>query len=285
MFYRKKAEEKEPGYYITPTNMQALNYKVYYFSNIERIAYFLIAFIAGAAVAYLFYGGIGKNSFGEATQITHILNFVICITIGSIAGFAFLPARKKQIIQKRKKSLKLQFRELLDSLETSVGSGKTVVDSFHEAYDDLQILFTKDAYIVKELEIINVGINNNINIEVLLLDFGNRSDVEDISSFANVFDTCYRKGGNIKDVIKSTHQIISEKMEVEQEIETIVTGSKTEQKIMTAMPIGLVGVIKMMSPEFAANFVTLTGIIATTVAVILFVLAYYIGKIMLDIKI
>ena len=74
-------------------------------------------------------------------------------------------------------------------------------------------------------------------------------------------------------------------MEITEDIETIVTSNKTEQKIMVAMPIALIGVIKMMSPEFAANYTTLSGVISTTVAVILFVAAYYIGKIVLDIKI
>lgn len=40
----------------------------------------------------------------------------------------------------------------------------------------------------------------------------------------------------------------------------------------------------MMSPEFANNFVTPTGIISTTVSLIIFVVAYFIGKAVLDIK-
>lgn len=282
---KTKTKEIEPAYYMTETNMQALNYKVYYFNMAEKVGYFLLAFIVGAAVAYLFYGGIGKNQFGEATQLTYILNVTICTLVGTVAGVMFLPIRMEQIITKRKRMLKMQFRELLDSLETSVGSGKTVVDAFREAYEDLQILFTIDSYMVKELKIINEGLVNNLRIEDMLQNFGARSGIEDISSFSNVFDTVYRKGGNIKDVIKSTHQIITEKMEVEQQIETIVTSSKTEQKIMIAMPIALIGLIKMMSPEFAANFVTTTGIMATTAAIGIFVVAYYVGKIILDIKI
>ena len=54
---------------------------------------------------------------------------------------------------------------------------------------------------------------------------------------------------------------------------------------MIVMPNGLIGMIKMMSPEFAANFVTPAGIIATTIGVVLFVGSYYIGKIVLDIKV
>ena len=40
-----------------------------------------------------------------------------------------------------------------------------------------------------------------------------------------------------------------------------------------------------MSPEFAENFATPAGIVSTTIAVICFVGAYFIGKTMLDIKI
>ena len=126
---------------------------------------------------------------------------------------------------------------------------------------------------------------NNVDVEVLLQDFGARSGIEDIASFANVFKICYRKGGNIKDTIRSTHAILTDKMEINEEIETVVTSNKMEQKIMIAMPIALIGMIKMMSPDFAANFVTPTGIISTTIAIALFVVSYYVGKVILNIKV
>lgn len=112
----------------------------------------------------------------------------------------------------------------------------------------------------------------------------NAIGVEDIISFANVFRICYRKGGNIKDTIRNTHSILSDKMEINEDIETVVTSNKTEQNVMLMMPIALIGLMKSMSPEFAANFTTPVGIIATTVAVAMFVASYYIGKIVLDIK-
>ena len=73
-------------------------------------------------------------------------------------------------------------------------------------------------------------------------------------------------------------------MEISENIETLVTSNKLEQNIMIAMPIVLIAVIKMMSPEFANNFVTPTGIISTTVSLIIFVVAYFIGKAVLDIR-
>lgn len=281
----KEKKEKEPQYYTSATNIITYNYKVYYMKLIEKILYFLLAFAAGAAVGYLFYGGLAKDEFGNPTTMTWILNIVISSVVGIVAGILYIPIRTKQIQKKKQNNLKLQFRELLDALATSIGSGKNVIDSFRAARDDLCIIYSDDTAIIKELDVILDGITNNIDIEKSLLDFGIRSGIDDIVSFANVFETCYRKGGNIKDVIKNTQQIITEKMEVEMEIQTIVTGSKNEQKIMTVMPIALIAIIKMMSPEFADNFATPAGIIATTIAIALFVVAYFVGNVVMAIKI
>ena len=244
-----------------------------------------MAFIVGAAVGYLFYGGLAKNEFGDSTTTTWILNIVISSVVGIVAGIMYIPIRTKQIMKKQQNDLKLQFRELLDALATSIGSGKNIVDSFKAARDDLNVIYSNEAAIIKELDVILDGIANNVDVEKSLLDFGIRSGLDDITSFANVFETCYRKGGNIKDVIKNTQQIITEKMEVEMEIQTIVAGAKNEQTIMTIMPIALIAIIKMMSPEFAANFATPAGIISTTIAVVMFIVAYFVGNIVLAIKI
>ena len=281
----KEKKEKEPQYYTSATNITTYNYKVYYMKPVEKILYFLLAFAAGAAVGYLFYGGLAKNEFGDPTTTTYVLNVVISSIVGIVAGILYIPIRTKQIQKKKQNELKLQFRELLDALATSIGSGKNVVDSFKAARDDLRVIYSEETPIIKELDVILDGITNNVDVEKSLLDFGIRSGLDDIISFANVFETCYRKGGNIKDVIKNTQQIITEKMEVEMEIQTIVAGAKNEQTIMTVMPIALIAVIKMMSPEFAANFATPSGIISTTIAVVMFIVAYFVGNIVMAIKI
>ena len=207
------------------------------------------------------------------------------IITGLIAGILFLPIRTQQIINKKRQALKLQFRDMLESLTTSLGAGKNVTDSFSAVYDDLKIQYEEDAYILKELEVILSGMHNNLDVEDLLEDFGRRSGIGDIESFANVFRICYRKGGNIKDTIRSTYEILSDKMEIAEDIETVVTGSKNEQSIMLVMPILLIAMIKFMSEDFADNFTTLTGIISTTVAIAMFVASYFIGKAVLNIKV
>ena len=49
---------------------------------------------------------------------------------------------------KRKNNLRLQFREFLDSVATSLGSGSNVMDSYRNAYVDLQAIYNKEDFII-----------------------------------------------------------------------------------------------------------------------------------------
>ena len=281
----KEVKQAEPQFYKSATGDTTINYRVYYLSAAEKLGYFLLAFAAGAAVGYLFYGGIGKDEYGAPTLLTRVLNVIIMAVCGAVAGKVFLPIRQRQILELRKNNLKTQFRDMLEALSTSLGSGKNVPESFAAVYEDIKNQYEEDAFILKELEIINSGMANGINIEDLINDFGTRSGCPDIEDFAGVFEICYRRGGNIKDTIQNTCGILGDKMSVMEEIETTVSGSKNEQYIMLVLPILLIGMIKVSSPEFAENFVTPSGLVATTIALAMFVAAYFLGKKLLDIKV
>jgi len=282
---KKQKKELEPEYLYSATNQPVLNYKVYYLKKGEKLLWSIVAFIIGAAVAYLFYGGIGKDAYGDPTIATYICNTVIMILVGMIAVKIFLPIRKDQILKKRKKDLHEQFITLLDSLSASLASGQNVPSAFMTAKNDLLVQYPENSYIVREVNQIIDGFANNVPIEYMLADFGQRSNIKDISDFGKVFETVYRKGGNIKDTVRKTHEILSTKAQLEMEIETKVTSNKNEQNIMMIMPILIIGMIKMMGGDFADNFTTPSGLMFTTIAIGMFVLAYYIGRKILDIDI
>ncbi len=281
---KKETQPPEPQWFTSVTNLPTYNYKVYYMSKLEKVLYFLLAFAIGAVVGYLFYGGLGRDEFGQRTTLSWILDISIPGIVGLVAGRIFVPARTKQIRDKNARTLNSQFRDFLEAFNTSIGAGKNVVDSFHAVYDDMRIQFEEDAFIVKELEVILSGMANNFDVEDLMEDLGNRSGNDDIVSFANVFRISYRKGGNLKDTINTTHSILSDKMEIKEEIETMVSASKMEQTVMIFMPIGLIGIMKSMSPDFAANFATPAGIASTTIAIGLFIVSYFVGRKILNIK-
>ena len=64
----------------------------------------------------------------------------------------------------------------------------------------------------------------------------------------------------------------------------MVSASKMEQTVMIFMPIGLIGIMKSMSPDFAANFATPAGVASTTIAIGLFIVSYFVGRKILNIK-
>lgn len=275
----------EPLYETSGTNRQMINYKVYQMSANEKTLYFILAFIIGAAVAYLFYGGIGKDAYGNPTALTYICDIVIMTIVGFVAARLFMPIRKEQILEKRQARLRSQFIDLLDSLSSSISSGKNVPNAFTAAREDLLVQYQPNDYIVQEVDNIISGIQNNIDVGSMLVNFGERSGIQDIKTFGRVFETAYSKGANLRDVIRNSHAILSNKVTIEEEIETKIAGGKNEQNIMVIMPIILIGVLKMSGGDFAANFTTPVGIVCTTVALAAFVGAYLMGQKIMDIEV
>ena len=282
---KTKTKQNEVLFEVSATNRQMINYKVYQMSANEKALYFMIAFIVGVVVAYLFYGGIGKDAYGKPTILTYILDTVIMLGGGFLAAKIYLPIRKGQIIDSRKKKLRKQFIDLLDSLSTSISSGKNVPNAFAAAREDLLVQYTPDAFIMQEVDNILSGIKNNIDVGSMLLNFGERSGIPDIRTFGRVFETAHSKGANLKDVVRNSHLILSTKCEIEVEIETKVASNKNEQYIMLIMPVILVAMLKMSGSDFAANFTSVTGVLFTTIALGAFVGAYFLGRKILNIEV
>lgn len=261
-----KAKDKEQNVAKQALIGEATDYSRYDASIGEKILWFIIGTIVGGIVLYIFY--------------EHI---IVSIVAGAVCGVAFIPIRTQQVIKKRQQKLLMQFRGLLDTLATSIGAGKNMLDSFTGAIYDLSVQFSADSDIVKEVQLIVVGINNNIAVEDLLTNFADRSGLEDIENFANVFATCYKKGANIKEVIKNTATILGDKIEIKMELETMVSGQKSEQSIMLVMPVVFIALMKSMGGDLI-DLQSPMGRLSVTIAIAIFVLAFFISKKILDIK-
>lgn len=281
--FNKEKKEKESQYLLSATKSRVLDYRVYVMSFFIKILVSIALIVIGGLVGLIFYGGLFKNN-GKYTLFTYVSNLIIFLLIGLIARKIFLPVVINVLKNRRIKMLKLQFRDFLYSLSNSLSSGMNVNDSLINSYNDLKIQYSEDAYIVKEVrEMIN-GINNNISIEDMLKDFGNRSSVDDISNFATVFETAYRTGGNIKDIVRRTAEIIGEKMLIAEEIQTKITSNKLQMQVMNVIPIFIILMLRFLSSEFADAFASFIGVICMTIGIILFVIAYVVGQKIMDIK-
>ncbi|MBQ8627787.1 MAG: type II secretion system F family protein [Agathobacter sp.] len=273
----------EPQYIFSPLNNYMINYKVYYMSLGEKVLSFLVTLIIGGAVGLVFYGDLFKVE-GEPTTATHISNVVVFIGVGLLAAKIFIPAITAKLKEQRDKKLQKQFLDFLETLLVSLTAGNTVNDSFINAERDLQNQYSEGEMIVRELMEITTGLSNGKTLEEMLISFGDRSNNEDILNFSNVMSNCYRLGGDFKDVVRKTSDIINDKIAVAQEIETKISSNKLQLNAMTLMPIALVAMLKMSSPSFAENLSSFLGVLVTTVAIGIFVASYFWGQKIVDIR-
>jgi len=188
-------------------------------------------------------------------------------------------ARKRR--KERKWMLNLEFKEGLLALSAALEAGYSAEHAFEEACKDLMTIFQKEAVITKEFAYILRQIKMNITVEKALEDFGDRTGIEDIISFSEVFRTAKRTGGDLIDVIKVTSKVIGDKIEVKREIQTLITAKRLEANIMKGIPIGILIYLTLSSPGFLDPlYHNMFGIIVMTIF-----LSCYLGAFLLIDKI
>lgn len=265
LFKKKEKETYEP---IESLVSGGDDYHVYYMTAKDRMTAGVIGMGIGAIVSWLFFKNIAVTA-------------IAAIAVAVLAQGIYKAGR----LEKRKKELLLQFKDLLESLTSSYATGKNTLDSFKDAWNDLEQIYGDQADITTELAIIVTGMENNINVEDLLTNFARRSGLDDVASFADVFRVSLRQGANIKDIIASTRDIINDKIEIEMEIQTIIAGNKNELNIMMIMPLVILVSLSGMGSDMTAASNTPVNVIIKIIALGMFYLAYNLGRKFTNIKI
>ena len=87
-------------------------------------------------------------------------------------------------------------------------------------------------------------------------------------------------------IMGDTVERIRQKMDVEREIETVVTAKKMEQRIMDVVPFGIVFYVCITSPEFLSPlYGNLPGVCVMTLCLVGYVAALVLSEKILDIKV
>lgn len=182
----------------------------------------------------------------------------------------------------RKRNIRLigiQFRDAISAALTSMKAGYSVENSFREAQRDMELLYGKNSLIWGALSRVNKGIANNVPVEKLIYRLGKDSGNADIQNFAEVFAVAKRSGGNMTDIISRTIVVISRKMDVEKEIDVLISAKRTEARIMNMVPFFIILYISVTSPGFFEPlYHNLLGIVVMTVCVVFYTGAYLLSE-------
>lgn len=193
-------------------------------------------------------------------------------------GMAYVRIQKVRKAERSRRELREQFKECMLSVSTSLKAGYAVENAFLESRSDMRLLYGEQSLIYQELELIRRGLVININLEELLNDLAKRSNCEEISQFARIFSIAKRNGGNLSEIIHFSTDLIGQRIDIGQEIQTMLSGKKMEQNIMKCMPFAILGYISIAYPGyFDSLYHNCQGVMIMTVCLGIYLVAFILG--------
>ena len=224
-------------------------------TRMEHIAAWLFFSAVIAVILYIYYRSL-----------------LLSIIVGPLIAVFQETNYSKSVMRKRKSKLRLQFKEFLEIISISVsgGSGRSMENAVIDALKELQMIYNRKSDIVREISLIVSDYEQaGIPMSDGFAELGERSEIDDIVSFAAVYKTIEGKTSNFGYIISQTREIIKEKVEIAMEIETTITSSKAETYTMLVLPLALIVMMSSMGSGILDTlFTTFSGRIATTVGVV-----------------
>lgn len=233
---------------------------------------YLRAFLQGSAiifaVSYLFYGTW------------------ICAILFSPYLIRYIRSWEKQTIKKRQRIFRLQFKEAIQSLSAGLNVGYSVENALREACKELKGMYRKDEIILRELTYMIRQLQMNVTTESALQEFATRTEDEDVQTFVTVFNLAKRSGGDTLEIIRNAVRQMGEKIDVEREVQTVISAKETEFRIMTAIPFAMIVYLRISFPGLlGVLYGNLAGVIIMSVCLLIYLISYEMGKRIVEIEV
>ena len=242
--------------YVNRKDTYLVNYKNYNMSAREEARCLAEGFVIICIFAYFFYRSILAVFF-----LLPLLYF-------------YRKEKEKVIARKKKERLELQFKEVMLSVRNFLQAGYSMENAFIGSLEDMKGLYGPGGEIVKEIERIKYGIRNGITLEELLNDLGERCGGE-VEKFTNIYGIASKTGGKWQEVLEKTISVISEKIEIKQEIEVVIHEKEMESKIMCVIPFFILFYMDLTSKDyFQVLYHNVIGIFIMTLCMAVYLYAY-----------
>lgn len=188
--------------------------------------------------------------------------------------------------KREKKRLNLEFKDYMYAVSGLLAAGNSVERAFLTALADVRLLYGEDSVLLKMLGGMEKRLFVQEPMEHILKDFAEESQSEDIENFVEIFCYAKRGGGDFIHIIATSVGRICDKIEVLEEIHTVMAEKALEQKVMCITPLGILLFFKVTSPEFIGRlYGNLFGVCIMTAALLLYGLAFFLGMKIVEVEI
>ena len=243
------------------------NYSVYQLSAAEWGRYLAQGAAACGITAYVFYRSVSA--------------FFLLLPFGLVWPLV----RRKKLCAERREELRRQFREAIQILASGLAAGYSVENAFSASVKDLEEMYGKNGMITREFSYIAHQLTMNRTVETLLLSFAKRSGLEEVKNFSVIFAVSKRSRGELVSVVNHVVHVISDRIQVREEIATMTAEKRFEQKIMNLMPFFIVFYVDVTSPGFfEPMYRTVAGRVVMTACLGMYLAACVISQRILQIE-
>ncbi|MCP1102441.1 type II secretion system F family protein [Aequitasia blattaphilus] len=184
----------------------------------------------------------------------------------------------EECLRKKKNAFNEQFKNAVAAIASGLSVGNSVENAVVSGEKELRLIYDSKERIIREFQIMIRQLKLHVSMEKIFEDLALRVPEEDVRDFVTVFVTVKKSGGNLVAIIADTARQISEKQEVEREIEILLAAKKYEFKIMTMVPFLIIGYMSLSFPEFMKPlYGNIFGVGVMTICLGIYTVAYYMG--------
>lgn len=231
---------------------------------LAKLAGFVCGMLVAGGIGYLFYKSWAVSLF--------------LLPLGWLA----VPGWEAWLSNRRNRELAGQFRQFLYAVSTSLAAGRSVENALVSAEQDLKLIDPSGkSALLRELAGMNGQIRNGLSVERAFARLAERLPIADVKQFSAGFSLCKQTGGDLVELVRRSAALIGEKIEMQQEMETVTAQKRFEAKAMTFIPFGLIAFLSFGSPDYMAPMYAGVGrLLMTFVLLVLVGCHFWIKRLM-----
>lgn len=228
-----------------------------------------------------------------------VKDFIIGLMIGTIYGvlfignlwaivpaglfqYVFMKKRQKEWETENKRRMAMEFKEALQAIYSGIYVGYSVERAMCEVKVQLESLYGTESVLLPEFVQMEHELSVQKTAEQCFVEFGERTGVQEIQLFAQVFATAKRTGGDIAKVIHNTSEKIQERIELEQQARALIGEKRAESKVMNCIPLFMIMYMRLTSPKLMEQMYTGVGQIVMCVCLGIYVGCYILGEYIIE---
>jgi len=181
--------------------------------------------------------------------------------------------------EKKRGLRRKELKDMLTAMETAVRAGESLNSSFLSAVKEMKGIYVKDLSFMEILERMKRRIDMGETVSAVMEDYTKWSGLSEARSLSVIFKIAENTGGSTIRIMENSVDKISQKTEIEDEIEVLIREKKLELGLMILMPSFIILYLRLTNPDYIGIlYNSLFGAVLMTAALIANVSADILGN-------